>query len=124
VRFMMIYRTDERRPDAFNPSAETIAGMGRLMGEMAKAGVLLEAEGLRPSSAGARVTFAEGKRVVVDGPFAEAKEVIAGFALLQVKSKEEAIEWSSRFADVIGEVEVEIRQVTEMSDLAPPVPPQ
>ena len=72
-----------------------------------------------PSSKGARLSFSGGRRTVTDGPFAEAKELIAGFAILQVDSRDEAIEWSTRFADVIGDVEIEIRQVIEISDFAP-----
>ncbi len=116
MRFLMVHRVDESSPDAYAPSAEVVAGVGRLIGEMTKAGVLLAAEGVRPSSTGARVRFSGGKRTVIDGPFTEAKEVIGGFVLLQVRSKEEAIEWAVRFAEAIGDVEVEVRQVAERSD--------
>jgi len=119
MRFLMVHRLDERRPDAFAPSPEVFAGIGKLMEEMTKDGVLLAAEGVLPSSKGALVRFEGGKRTVTDGPFTEAKEVIGGFALIQARSKEEAIEWAARLADVIGDVEVEVRQVAEMSDLAP-----
>lgn len=124
MRYMMFHSVDERKPDAFNPSPELIANMGNLMGEMMKAGVLLAGEGLRPSDTGARITFSDGKRTVVDGPFTEAKEVVAGFAIVQVKSKDEAMEWASRFADCVGDVTVEVRQVAEMSDIDPSAAPE
>jgi hypothetical protein len=123
VRFLMVHRVDESLPDAYAPSAEVVAGVGRMIGEMTKAGVLLAAEGVRPSSTGARVRSSGGKRTVIDGPFTEAKEVIGGFALLQVRSKEEAIEWAARFAEAIGDVEVEVRQVAEQSDFGAEAPP-
>jgi hypothetical protein len=113
VRFLIVHRVDESQPDAYDPSPEVVAGVGRMIGEMTKAGVLLAAEGVLPSSTGARVRSSGGKRTVIDGPFTEAKEVIGGFALLQVRSREEAIEWAARFAEVIGEVEVEVREVAE-----------
>jgi hypothetical protein len=113
TRFLLVHRLDESRPDAYSPSAEVVAGVGRLMGEMTRAGVVLAAEGVLPSSTGAKVRASGGKRTVIDGPFAEAKEVIGGFALLQVRSKEEAIEWAARFAEVVGDVEVEVREVSE-----------
>jgi len=89
--------------------------MGKYNEELAKAGVLLAAEGLHPSSKGARVKFSGGKRTVIDGPFAETKELIAGFWLWQVKSKEEAIEWASRCPAGPNEV-IEVRQVQELSE--------
>ena len=123
MRFLMVHRLDESKPDAYAPSAEVVAGVGRMIGEMTKAGVLLAAEGVLPSSTGARVRTSGGKRTVTDGPFTEAKEVIGGFALLQVRSKEEAVEWAARFAEVIGDVEVEVRQVAERSDFDPKAAP-
>jgi hypothetical protein len=117
MRFLMVHSLDETRPDAFSPSAEVIAGVGQLIGEMTKAGVLLAAEGVLPSSTGARVRVSGGKRTVIDGPFTEAKEVIGGFAMVQVRSKEEAIEWAGRFAEVIGDVSVEVRQIAEQPDI-------
>jgi hypothetical protein len=113
MRFLMVHRIDETRPDAYSPSPEVIAAMGALMGEMNKAGVLLAAEGVQHSSKGAKVKLSEGKRTVTDGPFSEAKEVIGGFALVQVRSLDEAIEWASRFAETVGDVEVEVRQIAE-----------
>jgi hypothetical protein len=117
MRFLMVHRLDETNPDAYSPSPEVVAGVGQLIGEMAKAGVLLAAEGVLPSATGAQVRVSGGKRTVIDGPFTEAKEVIGGFALLQVRSRDEAIEWAGRFAEVIGDVEVEVRQVAEHSDV-------
>ena len=111
MRFLMVHRLDETKPDAFSPPPEVYAAMRKLMEEMTKAGVLLAADGVLPSSKGALVSFAGGKRKVVDGPFTEAKEVIGGYAILQVRSIDEAIEWASRFAEVIGDVEMEVRQI-------------
>lgn len=113
MRFLLVHRIDERRPNAYDPSPEVVAGVGRLIGEMTRAGVLLAAEGVGPSSKGAKVRSSGGRRTVIDGPFTEAKEVIGGFALLQVRSKDEAVEWAVRFADCIGDVEVEVREVSE-----------
>jgi hypothetical protein len=113
MRFLMVHRIDERRPDAYNPSPEVVEGIGRLIGDMTRAGVLLAAEGVGPSSKGALVRSSGGKRTVTDGPFTEAKEVIGGFALVQVRSKDEAVEWALRFAECIGDVEVEVREVAE-----------
>jgi hypothetical protein len=123
MRFLLVHRLDESRPDAYSPSAEVVAGVGRLMGEMTRAGVLLAAEGVLPSSTGAKVRVSGGKRTVTDGPFTEAKEVIGGFGLLQVRSREEAIEWAARFAEVVGDVEVEVRQVSEGPPPAPGAAP-
>ena len=119
MRFMVMHRSNEANEAGIPPSKELIEKMGKLMEETAQAGVLLAGEGVHASSKGARVSFSGGKRIVTDGPFAEAKELIAGFAIINVSSKEEAIEWATRFADVIGDVEIEIRQVVEISDFAP-----
>jgi hypothetical protein len=116
MRFLMVHKLDESKPDAFSPPPEVFAKMGALMEEMSRAGVLLAADGVLPSAFGARVRYTGGQRTVTDGPFTEAKEVIAGFALIQARSKEEAIEWSSRFAEIVGDVEVEVRQVAEMPE--------
>jgi hypothetical protein len=96
-----------------------MAKMGKLIEEMTKAGVLLATEGCMPSSKGARVRYSGGKFTVTDGPFTETKELIAGFALFEVKSKEEAIEWSRRFMEVAGEGENELRQIFEGGNCAP-----
>ena len=114
-----MHKSNEENEAGVPPSRELMEEMGKLMEESAREGVLLAAEGVHPSSRGARLSFAGGKRTITDGPFAEAKELIAGFAVLQVDSKEEAIEWATRFADVIGDVEIEVRQVVEISDLTP-----
>ena len=119
MRFMVMHKSNEQNEAGVPPSTELIEKMGQLMEETAKAGVLLAAEGVHASSKGARIRFSGGKRTVIDGPFAEAKELIAGFAIIEVNSKEEAIEWATRFANVIGDVEIEIRQVVEASDFPP-----
>jgi len=117
MRFMAIVKANKDSEAGVMPSKELLAAMGKFNEEMVKAGVLLAAEGLQASSKGARVKFSGSKRTVVDGPFAETKELIAGFWLLQVKSKEEAIEWIKRSpAPFEGEPEIEIRQVFEASD--------
>jgi hypothetical protein len=118
MRFMMMVRADAKTESGALPSAELVAAMDEFNGAMMKAGVLLAAEGLHPSSRGARVTFRpDGRRTVTDGPFAEAKELIAGFWLIQAKSKEEAIEWASRCPNPLGPDEtaqIEIRQVFDI----------
>jgi hypothetical protein len=119
MRFMAIVKANKDSEAGVMPSKELLAAMGKFNEEMVKAGVLLAAEGLKPSSKGARVKFSGNKRTVVDGPFTESKELVAGFWLLQVKSKEEAIEWIKRSpAPFEGESEIEIRQVFEASDFS------
>src|SRR5947199_7493796 len=121
MRFMLIIKADTNTEAGVLPSKELVAAMDEFNEKMVKAGVLLAAEGLHPSSKGARITFhGGGKRTVTDGPFTEAKELIAGFWLIQVKSKEEAIEWASRCPAQDGDV-IEVRQVQEMSDFPPEV---
>ena len=123
MRFMMQVRADKNSEAGVLPSKELVAAMDKFNEEMVKAGVLLAGEGLHPSSKGARITFSGGgKRTVTDGPFTEAKELIAGFWLIQVKSKQEAIEWAKRVPFADGEV-VEIRQVFEASDFPPEILP-
>ena len=117
MKFLGLYRP--AAPEGTPPSQENMAKMGKLIEEMTKAGVLLATEGCMPSSQGARVRYSGGKFTVTDGPFAETKELIAGFALLEVKSKEEAIEWTRRFLEVVGEGENEIRQIFEGGNCAP-----
>jgi len=117
MRFMAIVKANKDSEAGALPSKELLAAMGKFNEEMARAGILLAAEGLQPSSKGAKVKFSGTKRTVVDGPFAESKELIGGFWLLQVRSKEEAIEWIKRSpAPFEGESEIEIRQVFEASD--------
>ncbi len=117
MRYLLMHKLDERRPEAYHPSPEFMAGMGEFMTEIGKAGVLLTAEGVLPSATGATVRHAGGKSTVLDGPFTEAREVIGGFALIDVRSREEAVQWATRYAALFDEVEVEVRQVAELSDL-------
>jgi hypothetical protein len=107
MRFMTLYKPG-RESDA-PPTQQEMADMGKLIEEMAKAGVLIATDGLQPSSKGARVRISGGKFTVTDGPFTETKELVAGYAIIQVKSKEEAIELTKRFLKVVGEGESEIR---------------
>ena len=117
MRFMAIIKADKNSEAGVFPSEQLINDMMSFNEQMVKAGVLLAAEGLLPSSQGARVGFSGTKRTVTDGPFAETKELIAGFWILQVKSKEEAIEWIKRCPNTDGgESEIEIRQVFEVED--------
>src|SRR5438552_15285107 len=107
------------------PSRELLEAMGKFDGELAKAGILLAGEGLQPSSKGARVRFSGSKRTVVDGPFTETKELVAGFWLWQVKSKEEAIEWVKRCPNPMPtDSEIEIRQVFEAEDFGAALTPE
>ncbi|MGH3935397.1 MAG: YciI family protein [Pseudonocardiaceae bacterium] len=114
MRYMMLVKADQDSEAGVLPSEELLAEMGRYNEELVKAGVLLAGEGLHASSKGARIRYSKDKRTVTDGPFTEAKELIAGFWLIQVTSKEEAIEWASRIPFADGEVE--IRQVFEAED--------
>jgi len=120
MRFMILIKADKNSEAGTMPSEELLAAMGKYNEELAKAGVLLGGEGLHPSSKGARVKIsADGKTTVVDGPFTEAKELIAGFWIWQVKSKEEAIEWVKRCPKPMeGDAEIEIRQVFETEEFA------
>jgi len=107
------------------PSVELLTAMGKYNEELAKAGILLAGEGLQPSSKGARVRFSGAKRTVVDGPFAETKELVAGFWLWKVKSKDEAIEWVKRCPNPMpGDSEIEIRQVFEAEDFGEQFTPE
>jgi hypothetical protein len=121
MRFMMMVRASQDTEAGVPPGGELLAAMGKYNEELAKAGVLLAAEGLHPSSRGARVRFTEGGRTVVDGPFAEAKELVAGFWLIQAKSRDEAVEWARRCPNPTpgSEGEIEIRQVFEAADFDP-----
>ena len=118
MRFMIIRKADKETEAGVLPSSELLAAMMKYNEELVKAGVMLQGEGLQASSKGARVKFSKGKPTVMDGPFAETRELIAGFSMIQVKSKEEAIEWVKRWPaiDGHGEVEIEIRQVFEVED--------
>jgi hypothetical protein len=122
MRFMVIVKsTPESEKEGALPDPQLLLDMGKYNEELSKAGVLLALDGLHPSSKGARVKFSGKSRTVVDGPFTEAKELVAGFSILQVKSLEEAIEWVKRAPNCNprGDSEVEIRQVFEMEDFAP-----
>lgn len=126
MRFMMIVRAHKDSEAGAPPKKELIAAMGKFNEEMMKAGVLLAAEGLPPSSKGARIQFSGGKRTAIDGPFTETKELIAGFWLIQVKSKEEAVQWALRSPAPFGEdqeSQIELRQVFEAADFAEDVLP-
>jgi hypothetical protein len=118
MRFMMLYKPG-RESDA-PPTQQEMADMGRLIEDMAKAGVLIATDGLQPSSKGVRVRITDGKFTVTDGPFTEAKELVAGYAIVQARSKQEAIELAKRFLEVVGEGESEIRQMHD----APAFPPE
>ena len=120
MRFMVIIKADAKSEAGELPSERLLTEMGKYNEELVKAGVMLAGEGLHPSSKGARVRFSGTKRTVVDGPFPETKELIAGFWLIQVKSKEEAIEWVKRIPNPDGaDTDVEIRQVFEAEDFGP-----
>src|SRR5271154_5813319 len=121
MRFMVIIKaTADSEKEGARPDPQFMADMGKYNEELIKAGIVLAMDGLHPSSKGARVKFSGKSRTVVDGPFTEAKELIAGFSILQVKSLEEAIECVKRGPNCsAGDYEVEIRQVFEMEDLAP-----
>src|SRR5256884_7134442 len=125
MRFMIIVKASKDSEAGKMPSEELLAAMGKYNEELVKAGIMLAGEGLQPSSKGARVKFSGDKRTVVDGPFAESKELIAGFWLIQVKSKEEAIEWVKRVPNPTGEEgEIEIRQVFEPEDFGDEFTPE
>jgi len=121
MRFMVIVKaTAESEKEGALPDPQLMAEMGKYNEELSKAGILLALDGLHPSSKGARVKFSGKSRTVIDGPFAETKELVAGFSILQVKSLAEAIEWVKRGPNCsAGDYEVEIRQVFEMEDFAP-----
>jgi len=119
MRFMMIVKANRESEAGVMPSEELLSAMGKYNEELMKAGVLLDLSGLRPSSAGFRLKYSGGKRTVVDGPFAETKELIAGYWVIQVKSREEALEWAKRIPNPHGpdgEAEVEVRQFFELED--------
>ena len=121
MRFMVIVKASKESEAGARPDPQLLADMGKFNEELIKAGVVLAMDGLHPSSKGARVKFSGGSNTVIDGPFTESKEIIAGFSILQVKSLEEAIEWVKRAPNCSPSVdsEVEIRQVFEMEDFTP-----
>jgi hypothetical protein len=126
MRFMVLVKANKDSEAGVLPSEELLAEMGKFNEELAKAGVLLAGEGLHPSSKGARVKFSGDKRTVIDGPFPESKDLIAGFWLLQVKSKEDAIEWVKRCPNPMpgSEAEIEIRQLFEAEDFGAEFTPE
>ena len=125
MRFMVMVKANADSEAGVMPSQDLLAAMGRYNDELVKAGVLLAAEGLQPSSRGARVKFSGTKRTVIDGPFAETRELVAGFWLIQVKSKAEAIEWVKRCPNPMeGDSEIEIRQVFEAEDFGDEFTPE
>jgi len=125
MRFMVLVKGNEDSEAGVMPTEEQLAEMGKFNEEMVKAGVLLAGEGLQPTSKGARVTFSGSERTVTDGPFTETKELIAGYWLIQVKSREEAIEWIKRCPNPgPGESEIEIRQVFEAEDFGEELTPE
>lgn len=126
MRFMVIVKADEKSEAGVMPSRELLAEMTKYNDELVKAGVLLAGEGLHPSSRGKRVRFAGPRRTVIDGPFAETKELIAGFWLIQAKSMDEAVEWVKRAPNPHPgtEPEIEIRQVFEAEDFGEELTPE
>jgi len=125
MRFMILVKADKNSEAGVLPDEKLLTEMGKFNEELIKAGVMLAGEGLQSSTKGARVKFSGSKRTVIDGPFAETKELIAGFWLWQVKSKEEAIEWVKRCPNPMkGESEIEIRQLFEAEDFGPEFTPE
>lgn len=126
MRFMVIVKATKESEAGALPDTKILTEMGKFNEELVKAGVMLAGEGLQPSSKGARIRFSGDKRTVIDGPFAETKELIAGFWLIQAKTKEEAIEWMKRCPNPHPgqESEIEIRQVFEAEDFGPEFTPE
>jgi hypothetical protein len=121
MRFMLIRKADEDTEAGAKPSPQVLADMGKYMDEMGKAGIVLAGEGLQPSSMGCRVKFTRGQPAITDGPFIETKELIAGFSIIRVNSRQEAIDWAKRWptSDAGGNIEIEIRQIIEPEDFGP-----
>jgi hypothetical protein len=122
MRFMIIVKANADSEAGKMPEEELIAAMATYHEELQKAGVLLDASGLQPSSKGWRIRYSGGKRTVIDGPFAEAKELIAGYTVIQVRSRDEAMEWARRFPAPFGDTtdsEIEIRQMYDLDDFEP-----
>jgi hypothetical protein len=126
MRFMVIVKADKNSEAGVMPSEQWLAEMGKYNEEMVKAGVMLAGEGLHPSSKGARVRFSGKQRTVIDGPFTETKELVAGFWIIQTRSREEAIEWVKRAPNPMPgtESEIEIRQIFEMEDFGAEFTPE
>ena len=122
MRFMIVVKANKDSEAGVMPEEKLMAEMATFHEELAKAGVLLDASGLQASSKGWRIKYSKGKRTVVDGPFSETKELIAGYTIIQVKSREEAMEWARRFPNpsIDGkEAEIEVRQFFELEDFGP-----
>jgi hypothetical protein len=117
MKFMMLHKTDAYYESGGLPSKELIAGVGGMVGDMVRTGKLLAADGLRSSAEGVRVKFSGGKRTVVNGPLKGENEIVAGFAVMRVHSLEEAVEWASRYAAVVGDAVLDIRPATEPWDI-------
>jgi hypothetical protein len=124
MRFMILRKADRNTEAGTLPSSEMIGVMGKYMEEMMKAGVLLGGEGLKPTSEGVRVKVAGGKLKVIDGPFTETKELLAGYCLIDVRSKAEAVEWAKRWPPLDGDVELEIRALYEEADFGDEFTPE
>jgi hypothetical protein len=125
MRFMIMVKATSDSEAGVMPSEQMLTEMGKYNEELVKAGIMLAGEGLHPSSRGARVRFSGANRTVIDGPFAETKELVAGFWLWQVKSKEEAIEWVKRCPNpMLTDSEIEIRQVFDVEDFGPALTPE
>ena len=125
MRFMVLVKASKDSEAGVMPDTKLLTEMGKYNEELVKAGILLAGEGLHPSSKGVRVRFSGSKRTVIDGPFSETKELVAGFWLWQVKSKEEAIEWLKRCPNPMpGESEIELRQVFEADDFGAALTPE
>jgi hypothetical protein len=122
MRFMIMVKGNSTTEAGVMPEESLITAMADYHEELAKAGVLLDASGLQPTSKGLRITYAKGRPTVIDGPFTEAKEIIAGYTLIQVKTREEALEWAKRFPAPFGnqaDGEIEVRQLYEIEDFGP-----
>ena len=122
MRFMIIVKATKDSEAGVMPEEKLLAAMGTYHEELAKAGVLLDGSGLQPSAKGWRIKYNGDKRSVIDGPFAETKELITGYTIIQVKSKEQALEWTNRFPNPAGEgkpAEIEVRQFFELEDFGP-----
>jgi hypothetical protein len=122
MRFMIIVKGTKKTEAGVMPEEKMIVSMATYHEELARAGVLLDASGLQPTSKGYRIRYSGGKRTVIDGPFAESKEIIAGYTMIQTKTREEALEWAKRFPNPVGEgqdAEIEVRQLFELDDFEP-----
>jgi hypothetical protein len=117
MQFMMMHKTDAYYEQGGKPSKELIAGVGRMIGDMARNGKLLAGDGLAPSAQGVRLKFADGKRTMSPGPFTGSNELVAGFAVMRVHSLDEAVEWTSKYAAVVGDAEIDVRPANEPWDI-------